>query len=120
MILTNNSETNIDKDVVVVLLLHIPCKITGYPKPDVEWRFGEHVRNSSQDALTDNKLLVHPITGEAFSPYYKVFKNGTIEIVDLFSEKHLSYRNFTCVAQNIAGRDNQTHTFEIRKLAMYS
>ena len=94
-ILTKHSETNIDKDSAVVLLLHIPCETTGYPKPDVEWRFGVHVRNASQDALVGNTAVVDPSTGGLFFRHYKVFKNGTIDVVDLFSEKHLTNRNLT-------------------------
>ena len=93
----------------------IACETSGYPKPVIEWKFGNHRVNTSHSHLEVNLIVINDGTLVRVTVSYQVFYNGTIRIKNPFSTDHVPYENFTCVARNIAGEATQMHSFYIGK-----
>ena len=116
MILTKSSNITITGDHSS---LFINCETTGYPKPVVEWRFGEHKLNSTDGPYEGKRYRslryrfgkIEPITWST----YQVLSNGTIQIEN---PKYVRHEKFSCVAHNTTGQDIRTHflNFEPSKL----
>ena len=119
MILTKSSNITIIE--YTASFLFINCETTGYPKPVVEWRFGEY-RLKSSDESVDGPAVLHLSQNGAenviTSTTYKVLSNGTIQIENPLSKKHVPYEKISCVANNTAGQNIRTHflNFDTSKL----
>ena len=118
MILTKSSNITIIE--YTASFLFINCETTGYPKPVVEWRFGEYRLNSSDKPVHGTAVVHVSQNGENVltRTTYKVLSNGTIQIENPLSKDHVPYEKFSCVANNTAGQNIRTHflNFDTSKL----
>ena len=109
MILTKSSNITITGDHSSIF---INCETTGYPKPVVEWRFGEHRLKSSDGRYEGREIRSYSYrNGKAvlIRTTYQVLSNGAIQIENPFSMGRVRYENFSCVARNTAGQDIRKH-----------
>ena len=89
------------------------CETTGYPKPFIEWVFGNVTLNATSGEFIGVEVLKSPNPLNAITSTYQVFDNGSLLIRNPYFKEHFQYDNFTCVASSVLGVDRKSHSFAI-------
>ncbi|XP_028404351.1 uncharacterized protein LOC114526994 [Dendronephthya gigantea] len=94
-----------------------PCKTIGYPRPFINWVFGEVTLNFTSGGISGPTTLIHNFN--KVTTFFRVFKNGTLRINNANYENSVPYNNFTCVASSFIGVDRVSHVFLIGTVEIY-
>ena len=89
------------------------CETTGYPRPFIEWVFGEVTLNVTSGEFNDVKIIVSLNPLKEITCSYEVYENGSLLIRNPYLMNHLEYNNFTCVASSALGEDAKSHSIAI-------
>ena len=89
------------------------CETIGYPKPFIEWVFGNVTLNATSGKFVDAIVIVSLDPFNSITSSYQVFENGSLLIRNPYLVNHFKYDNFTCVASSVLGVDRKSHSFAI-------